>query len=290
LVWANLTVSLVRNEAGEPKHFISVVEDVSARKRVEEEMQRLRLQLWHADRVAQTGAITASLAHELNQPLTGILSTSQAGLRFLASGTADPKLIEEILRNIVHDTKRAGAVINGLRAMLRRKETERELVSLADTVRNIFGLLHSELVGRQVEHRLHVKADSQVLCDKAQIQQVLLNLVMNALEAMQDQPSGQRRLRVTLERTAGGEAMVAVRDSGPGIPQEQHEKLFMAFWTTKQHGMGIGLSISYAIIESHGGRLWCANNASGGATFFFTLPPCVTLPPDSSPSIVPERP
>lgn len=272
LVWANLTVSLVRTETGGPKHFIAVVEDITERKRAEEEMQRLRLQLWHADRVAQTGAITASLAHELNQPLTGILSTSQAGLRFLTGGNTDPALIREILTNIVHDTKRAGAVINGLRAMLRRKGTEREPISLADAVQGVLDLVHSELIARQVECHLRAEPDLRVLADKAQIQQVLLNLVMNALEAMQSQPPERRRLDLTFGRNDTGEATVAVKDSGPGIPQGQQEKLFMAFWTTKPQGMGIGLSISYSIIESHGGRLWCVNNPDGGATFCFTLP------------------
>jgi PAS domain S-box-containing protein len=272
LVWAHLTVSLVRTEQGEPKHFISVVEDISERKRAEEEMHRLRLQLWHADRVAQTGAITASLAHELNQPLTGILSTAQAGLRFLAAGNPDFALTQEILTNIVHDTKRAGAVINGLRAMLRHKETQREPISLQDTIHEVLDLLHSELISRQVEHHLQVELDAQVLADKAQIQQVLLNLVMNALEAMQDQPPEQRHLELTLARTNAGEAMVALRDSGPGIPAEQKDKLFMAFWTTKPQGMGIGLPISYSIIETHGGRLWSENNPERGATFYFTMP------------------
>ncbi|MHC1764476.1 MAG: two-component regulator propeller domain-containing protein [Verrucomicrobiia bacterium] len=261
------------------------------RERVAHEVQQLRLQLWHADRVAQTGVITGSLAHELNQPLTGILSTAQAGLRFLAGGNPDPALVHEVLSNIVHDTKRAGAVINGLRAMLRRKETQREPISLADTVREILGLLHSELVGRQVEHRLRVESDAQVLCDKAQIQQVLLNLIMNALEAMQEQPPERRRLELTVERTATGEAIVAVRDSGPGIPQDRQEKLFMTFWTTKPQGMGIGLSISYAIVESHGGRLWCTNNPDGGAIFYFTLPLAPPVPSsrrDPSPTFAPE--
>jgi PAS domain S-box-containing protein len=293
LVWINLTVSLVRTAAGEPKHFISVVEDITERKGAEEEMQRLRLQLWHADRVAQTGAITASLAHELNQPLTGILSTAQAGLRFLASGKTDPTLTHEILTNIVHDTKRAGAVINGLRAMLRRKETQREPLSLADTIREILHLLHSELVSRQVEYRLQVESDCQVLADKAQIQQVLLNLIMNALEAMQSQPLERRRLELTFGRTSAGEAQVAVRDSGPGIASDQQEKLFLAFWTTKPQGMGIGLSISYSIIESHGGRLWCANNPDGGATFHFTVPLATagaSSGPEAGPTTAQETP
>jgi PAS domain S-box-containing protein len=273
LVWANLAVSLVRTERGEPKHFISVVEDISERKRTEEEMHRLRLQLWHADRVAQTGAITASLAHELNQPLTGILSTAQAGLRFLTAGPPNPTLIHEILTNIVHDTKRAGAVINGLRAMLRKKETQREPISLGETIQGVLDLAHSELIERHVEYEFAAPAPNlRVVADKAQIQQVLLNLVMNALEAMQNQRPEHRRLILTLRQTDSDEALVAVRDSGPGIPSDQQDKVFMAFWTTKQQGMGIGLAISYSIIESHGGRLWCANHPDGGAEFRFTLP------------------
>jgi PAS domain S-box-containing protein len=159
LVWVNLTVSLVRTDRGDPKYFISVVEDITGRRRAEEEMQRLRLQLWHADRVAQTGAITASLAHELNQPLTGILSTAQAGLRFLGDQKLEPSLIREIFTNIVQDTKRAGSIINGLRSMLRRKETGRELIDLAETIQEVLGLAHSEMIARQVECSLRLEPD-----------------------------------------------------------------------------------------------------------------------------------
>lgn len=249
-----------------------VIRDITERKRAEAEMDGLRLQLWHADRVAQTGAITASLAHELNQPLTGILSTAQAGLRFLAGGKANPELIHELLTNIVHDTKRAGAVINGLRALLHRKETQREPIHLAAAIREILDLLHSELVDRQTDLRLKLESDATVLADKAQIQQVVLNLAMNALEAMPDQPGTERRLVIALTQSSDGDAVVALEDSGPGIPEDRQAKLFDAFWTTKQHGMGIGLAISRSIIESHGGRLWFANNADRGATFYFSLP------------------
>ena len=270
--WLLFSTDPIRDTAGKVIGAVHAGRDITERKRAEEELQRLRLQLWHADRVAQTGAITASLAHELNQPLTGILSTAQAGLRFMAAGNPDPGEVHGILTNIVHDTKRAAAVINGLRAMLRRKETQRELITLADTIQEALNLLHSELVGRQVECRLHLQSDSPVLADKAQIQQVLLNLVMNALEAMQDQPADERRLELTLTRTDTGEALVALRDSGPGIPEPQQQKLFEGFWTTKQQGLGIGLSISRSIIESHGGRLWFANNPDRGGTFYFALP------------------
>jgi two-component system sensor kinase FixL len=208
----------------------------------------------------------------LNQPLTGILSTAQAGLRFMAGVNATPELIEEMLTNIVHDTKRAGAVINGLRSMLRHKDTQRAPINLDITIHEILDLLHSELVKRQVEARQNLEPDLTVLADKAQIQQVILNLAMNAMEAMQDQPTADRRLEISLTRSTDGEAQVAVCDSGPGISEEQTQKVFDAFWTTKQQGMGIGLAVSRAIIESHGGRLWFENSLSRGATFHFSLP------------------
>lgn len=257
---------------GTPARMMGAAVDITEARRTAAEMQGLRLQLWHADRVAQTGAITASLAHELNQPLTGILSTAQAGLRFTAGGNADCALIREMLNNIVHDTKRAGGVINGLRAMLRHKETRREPIRLGATIQEVLDLVHSELIGRQVEVCQNLEPDFTVVADKGQIQQVLLNLVINALEAMQDQPAEQRHLKLALARTETGEALVSLRDSGPGVSEGGQGKLFEAFWTTKKEGMGIGLAVSRSIIESHGGRLWFANNPDRGATFCFSLP------------------
>jgi C4-dicarboxylate-specific signal transduction histidine kinase len=262
----------IRDTAGKVIGAVHVGRDISERKRAEKELQRLRLQLWHADRVAQTGAITASLAHELNQPLTAILSNAQAGLRFMDGGNPDLGEIREILTDIAHDDKRAGAVISGLRNLLRRKETQHETVNLTHTIEEVLALMHSELVGQQIELRLRLEPDFLVQADKGQVQQVILNLAMNAVQAMLGQPTGRRRLELTSTRTNTGEAMVAVRDSGPGIPEEHQGKLFEGFWTTKHEGLGIGLPISRSIIESHGGRLSFANNADQGATFSFTLP------------------
>jgi two-component system sensor kinase FixL len=261
-----------RDATGRAIRVCGVVRDITQRMQAEAELQRLRLQLWHTDRVAQTGAITASLAHELNQPLTAILSNAQAGLRFMDGGNPDLGEIRAILTDIVHDDKRAGAVISGLRNMLRRKETARERINLADAMEEVLVLMHGELIAQQVELRQRLDPAYLVLADKGQLQQVILNLVMNAMQAMQDQPASQRRLELTLTRSNAGEALVAVRDSGPGIPEEQQGKLFEAFWTTKNQGLGIGLHISRSIIESHGGRLSFANNPDRGATFFFTLP------------------
>lgn len=272
VVWGNLSVSLVRNEAGRPMFFISVVEDITERKRAEEELQRVRLQLWHADRVAHTGAITVSLAHELNQPLTAILANAQAGLRYMAAGNPDLEEIREILEDIVQDDKRAGAVVSGLRSILSRRQTMRADVDLAEVIQDSLDLLRSELIGRQVEIGRNLEPESLVLADRAQIQQVILNLVINAVEAMHDPPTGQRQLNLNLTHTEAGDAMVAVRDTGPGISEEHKGRIFESFWTTKEHGMGIGLQISRSIIESHSGRLWFADNPGGGAIFYFTIP------------------
>ncbi len=279
-VWANLAVSLVRSDTGAARHFIAVVEDITARKNAEEELTKLRQQLWHADRVAQTATITASLAHELCQPLAAILTNAQVGLRLMAAGNPDLEEIREIFADIVEDEKRAEAVVRGLRNLLHRKETAREKINLAVAIQRIIEMLHSELLEKQVQLKLELEPDSLVSADTAQVQQVILNLVMNALEAMQGRPIGQRRLELTMRRNESGEALVAVCDSGPGIHDDLQKKVFEPFWTSKQEGLGIGLVISRSIIESCKGRLWFSNNPGQGVTFYFTLP----LTPDPDPA------
>jgi PAS domain S-box-containing protein len=252
--------------------YIGCCMNIDEQRKDEEEIRHLRQQAWHADRVARTGVITASLAHELNQPLAAILSNAQAGLRFMACENPDLAQIREILGDIVFDDKRAAAVINGLRAMLRRQGTPRESVNLANAIQETIGLLHSELVGRHVEVKIRCESDCTVLADKSQIQQVILNLVMNSAEAVENQPVDQQRLELVLARTPTNEAQVAIRDSGPGVSADMTDKLFDGFWTTKPHGMGIGLPICRSIIESHGGRIWFVNNSDRGTTFYFVLP------------------
>jgi PAS domain S-box-containing protein len=255
-----------------PARMMGAAMDITDRKLAEGELKQIRLHLWHADRVAQTAAVAASLAHELNQPLGAILTNAEVGLRFMASTNPDLEEIREIFTDIIQDDMRAGTVVSGLRDLLRRKETRHEEINLTDTIRRTIELLHSELQGKQVQLHLALKPDSLVLADKVQIQQVILNLVMNAIEAMQDQPAGQRRLELTMTHTDIGEALVAVRDSGPGIPKDRDGKIFEAFRTTKQNGLGVGLMISRSIIESHKGRIGFANNPDKGVTFYFTLP------------------
>ncbi len=267
--WFSMEVMPLRRKDG---GAVVVHRNITPRKKAEEELQRLRMESWHAHRVAQTGAIAASLAHELNQPLAAILSNAQAGARLMSGPEPDLQEIREILEDIARDDKRAAAVIAGLRSMLRRKETYRESLDLAKATREVLALAHSELLARDVDVELTAGTDIRVSADSAQIQQVVLNLVMNAIEAMQDQPSPRRRLAISLCATPEGTALLTVRDHGTGISEEEHTKLFEAFWTTKPHGMGIGLPICRAIIESHGGRMWFANNEDHGVTFFVTLP------------------
>jgi two-component system sensor kinase FixL len=251
---------------------VSIHTDITAQRQNEEEMQRLRLEAWHADRVARTGAITASLAHELNQPLAAILNNSQAALRFLATGPPDLGEIREILEDIVRDDKRAGAVVSGLRAMLRRQQSQRERIDLPKAIQETMDLLHSELLTHHVDVSVRAEPGCVVLADKTQVQQVILNLVMNSIEAMESLPARERRLELAVTRSAPDAVQVTVRDNGPGIPQEYVEKLFEAFWSTKPQGLGIGLAICRSILESHGGHIWLANNQPRETALCFTLP------------------
>jgi two-component system sensor kinase FixL len=218
------------------------------------------------------GVLSASLAHELNQPLSAILTNAQAALRFLAMEAPDLEEIRTILEDIVQDDKRAGMVVSSLRAMLRRRGTQRESVRLADALHEVLGLLHTELLDRRVKVSTNADPDLVVLGDRTQLQQVMINLLMNAIEAVRDGPEEKRRIELTMLPVGRAQAQVAVRDHGAGISPEQQERMFEAFWTTKDTGMGIGLAISRSIVETHGGQLWYRNHPEGGATFHFTVP------------------
>jgi two-component system, LuxR family, sensor kinase FixL len=244
--------------------------DITESRQKDDALNKLRRQVWHVDRVASTGALAGSLAHELSQPLSAILNNAQAGLRFMAKDKIDLDEIRAILGDIVRDDKRAGAVINGLRSMLQQRETPRANVDLSQCIEEVIELLHSEfvrlnvLVNRMLETQLTVKAN------KTQIQQVLLNLMMNAIEAMAKQ-SGERILKIMLTFDAA-KARVSISDNGTGIPEGMLDRIFDGFYTTKPQGLGVGLEVSRSIIETHRGTIWAENNQDRGATFCFTLP------------------
>jgi signal transduction histidine kinase len=252
--------------------LVATVRDISSLIGTEHETTTLREHEWHSARVAQTTLLVASLAHELCQPLAAILNNAQAGLRFLGKGNLDREEMRDILTDIVASNRRANEVLGALRAMLRRQHTTRVTFSGADAVRDVLALVRSELMSEQIDIETTLESGCYISADKAQIEQVLLNLIMNSIDAMRGIRDGMRCLRLSLCATADQLIEVAVKDSGRGIPRDKRPKIFDAFWTTKQKGLGMGLPLCRAILESYGGRIWCEDNDAGGITFRFRLP------------------
>jgi len=248
--------------------------DITDWKHAELEAQRSREELAHFTRVSTMGALAASLAHELNQPLTGILSNAQAARRFLQAKSPDLDEIRAILADIVADDKRAGEVIERLRELLRKGGSQPERLDLNGLVRDVVKLVGSDALIRNVQIHVVFSADAPTVAgDRIQLQQVVLNLLVNAMDAMTDCPREERV--VTVETTTNepdGLACVSVGDAGVGFDPSKHDQIFEPFYTTKTQGMGMGLSISRSIVEAHEGRIWATKNTGPGATFRFTLP------------------
>jgi signal transduction histidine kinase/integral membrane sensor domain MASE1 len=246
--------------------------DVTERRRVELDAQRSRQELAHFTRVSTMGELTASLAHELNQPLTGILTNAQAAQRFLEATPPDLAELRSILSDIVEDDRRAGEVIQRLRDLLRKRDHQPVLLDLKALIRDVARLLSSDAIIRNVALTYDFRPEPAVVRgDRVQLQQVVLNLLLNAMEAMAE-AGGQRALVVRVERAGIRAIQVAVQDSGPGLREGTHELAFEPFYSTKPSGMGMGLSISRSIIEAHGGSIWASNNPGRGATFHIILP------------------
>lgn len=245
--------------------------DITEARQKDEALHKFRRQIWHTDRVASTGAISASLAHEICQPLAAILNNAQAGLRFLDRDQVDLEEIRDILQDVVRDDKRAGTIINGLRAMLQQQETPYADVDLAQCIEEVLELLHSELIRYGVDVARRLEMHLTVRANKTQLQQVILNLTINALEAMAERPDGERKLRIEATRT-DGKAAVSISDTGIGIAEDMLDRIFEGFYTTKPQGLGVGLEVCRSIMESHHGAIWAEANPDRGATFRFTLP------------------
>ena len=238
----------------------------------EREAHDQRLQLTHLSRVAMLGEMSGGLAHELNQPLTAILSNAQAAQALVANKAMDDAELLDILGDIVSAEQRAGEVILRLRALFKRGETHFQRLDVNDVVRDVMSLAHGDLATRSIEATLQLApALPPIQGDRVQLQQVLLNLVMNASEAMAGNVSGERKLTV---RTigAGGKVHISVIDRGPGFAVDMHEKLFEPYFTTKPQGLGLGLSISRSIIAAHHGKLWGVGTPGRGASFHVSLP------------------
>jgi FixJ family two-component response regulator/signal transduction histidine kinase len=243
-----------------------------ARARSEEEAHQLRTRLWHADRVARISALTAAIAHELNQPLTAILSNAQAGLANLQRGDAPPEEIRTILEAVVRDDKRAAETIRTMRAFLRQEENGRERIDLAAALHNVLQLLGAELGRKGIRIETRLEPGCWVSADRTQVEQVALNLLLNAAQAMEGCPPEERLMSLRAQRNGDGRVAVEVRDSGPGINADDVQAVFEPFWTTRKEGLGLGLVICRSIVEAHGGEIRAEPNAGRGMTFRFELP------------------
>jgi len=260
-----------------PATFESVlvtITDVTERKRAEQALRNAQTELAHVTRVTTLGEMTASIAHEMNQPLAAVVTNGGACLRWLMGETPNLEEAREAARRVIRDGNRASDVIARIRALLRKSDTRKEKFDINDSIQEIALLTQHEAARRGIALRLELSEGLlPVFGDPVQLQQVALNLVMNGVEAIASVNDGPRELVISSCMNESDQVLVAVRDSGEGIETENLEKIFDAFYTTKPQGMGMGLAISRSIVESHGGRLWAARNDGQGATFQFTLPP-----------------
>jgi signal transduction histidine kinase/integral membrane sensor domain MASE1 len=246
--------------------------DITERRRAEIEAQQSREELAHFLRVSTVGELTTSIAHELNQPLTAILANAQTARHLLTAANPDLEELRAIVTDLIDEDKRAGEVIRRLRELLKKGQRESAALDLNALAENVARMVSSDALIRGVDVRLELDVESLIVrADRVQIQQVLLNLILNAMEAMED-TRGERLLVLRSRHGASGLAEVEVTDTGTGIPERLHDAIFQPFYTTKTAGMGMGLSIARSIADAHGGRLWASNNVTGGATLHLTLP------------------
>ena len=239
--------------------------DVTARYVAQIQIEEQRRELSHLARVSSLGQLSGALAHELNQPLAAISSNAEAARVLVKKRSADMHVLDDILRDILTENYRAAEVIRRLRALLRRGESRLQPQVTAELIAEVLELAHAELITRRViVTSISTPNIPMILGDRVQVQQVLLNLILNACEAMRDTPLGERRLSITASPTRNF-VQISVRDCGTGIPPSMIDRLFEPFFTTKTEGLGLGLSISRTIVAAHGGRLWAENNAGGGA-------------------------
>jgi PAS domain S-box-containing protein len=261
-----------------PASFDSVlvtITDVTERKRAEQALQNAQTELAHITRVTTLGEMTASIAHEINQPLAAVVTNGGACLRWLMGESPNLDEAREAARRVIRDGNRASEIISRIRALLRKTDTQKVRLDINEAIQEVVLLTQHEADRKGVNLRLELSAGlPPVFADRVQLQQVALNLLMNGVEAVASVNDRPRELVICSRTDKSGQVIVAVQDSGDGIDAENLEKIFDAFYTTKSQGMGMGLAISRSIVENHGGRLWAVQNEGPGATFQFALQPC----------------
>jgi signal transduction histidine kinase len=260
--------------SGDVGEFVGILMDVTERRRADEERERLRqveADLAHVSRITTMGELTASVAHEIKQPISAALTDARTCLRWLGREDPDvPEACEAALR-VVKDVTRAADIISRISLLFKKGAPQRELVDVSELVRDMIVLLRGEANRYSISIRTELAEDlPKVMADRVQLQQVLMNLMLNGIDAMKETAGGGE---LTIKSEASdSQLLISVSDTGVGLPPEQPERIFKAFFTTKDNGTGMGLPISRSIIESHGGRLWAAGAPGRGATFQFTLP------------------
>lgn len=255
---------------GERISYYYIFRDITETRKAAEALQRAHAELIHLSRVTTMGELVASIAHEVNQPITAVVTNGNAARRWLAQQPPRLDEVQDALDHIVRDATRAGEIIGRTRALVQKEQPRPERLSINEVARSVLNLLDKEIRGNSLQVKISLDDLPPIRGDRVQLQQVLMNLIINAIEAMSDVPGSSRNLEIC--GTHDNEYIrVEVHDSGPGIAPESADQLFNPFFSTKPNGLGMGLAISRSIIESHGGRLWTnANNGEG--ILNFTLP------------------
>jgi C4-dicarboxylate-specific signal transduction histidine kinase len=244
--------------------------DITEHKRAREALENAQAELAHVTRVATLGEMTASIAHEINQPLGAVVNSASASLRWLEAHK--PEEARRSISRVIEESHRASDIIGRIRALVKKAPARKDWLDINETIQEVIMLAHSEVLRNGVGLEVQLSNDIPLIfADKIQLQQVILNLMMNAIEAMNGAGEGPLELVVSSKNDSQG-VLVLVRDSGPGLDPEGLDHLFDAFYTTKPHGLGMGLAISRSLIEAHGGRLWASTNQPRGAVFQFTVP------------------
>jgi PAS domain S-box-containing protein len=265
----------LRDELGKIVEWYGTAIEIEERKQAEEALRQAQADLAHVSRVTTMGELTASLAHEVNQPIAAAITDANTCLRWLARDQPNLEEARAAALRIVKDGRRAGEIVSRIRLLFQKGTPERELVDVNEVTREMIVLLRGEITQYSISVRIKLAADlPQVMGDRVRLQQVMMNLIMNSIDAMKD-VNGTRDLVIQSQRGVDGQVLIAVSDTGVGLPPRQADQIFNAFFTTKAQGTGMGLRISRSIVESHSGRLWAADNSPRGAVLYLTLPAIV---------------